>query len=103
MVVSNIIEQVIESNQSRLENLDLTQFLTDLQSNNILNKDEVEGLIEITSTKKRNKIFIKILMAGDDKAFYEFCGLLTQNQADSVKNLGSDLRLKANNGKEPYQ
>ena len=42
-------------------------------------------------------------MAGDDKAFYEFCGLLTQNQADSVKNLGSDLRLKANNGKEPYQ
>ena len=97
--MSKKILQVIENNRSRLVNdLPIKQFLIDLRNENVLNDDDVDELQAITPEKTQNHRFIRVLVKRDDQGFYNFCNLLTQNQATAIQNLGKDLLQQVNIG-----
>ena len=97
--MSKKILQVIENNRSRLVNdLPIKQFLIDLRNENVLNDDDVDELQAITPEKTQNHRFIRVLVKRGDPAFYQFCNLLTRNQATAIQILGRDLLQQANNG-----
>ena len=99
MQVSDNISQVIENNRSRLvNNLPIKQFLIDLRNEGVLNDDDVDELQAIKPEKTQNHRFITVLVKRGDAAFYQFCNLLTRNQATAIQDLGRDLLQQVNNG-----
>ena len=91
--------KAIENNSSRLVNdLPIKQFLIDLRNQNVLNDDDVDELHAIMPEKTQNHRFIRVLVKRGDPAFYQFCNLLTRNQATAIQNLGRDLLQQVNNG-----
>ena len=94
-----MIQEVIENNRSRLVNdLPVQHLLIDLRNIKVLNDDDVDELDEITPAKKQSDRFVRILASRGDEAFYQFCNLLTRNQATAIQNLGRDLLQQAKNG-----
>ncbi|EDV21016.1 uncharacterized protein TRIADDRAFT_60338 [Trichoplax adhaerens] len=96
MGLSPYLEKVIENNYYKLlARVPMNELFSDLKSKQILTDDQVNDLKYYIRRKDRIDTFIKAMKTRDDEDFYQFCQILQQHQAATVRNLGKALREEA--------
>lgn len=96
MGVSENIKKVIENHQKEIiDDIPIKDLLYDFRAKKILSSEEIEKLENIGIKKKLNNAFLEILLTRTDRDFYEFCKVLQNNSATSIKNFGKMLEDEA--------